>query len=164
MDLLSWTIWTGIGATATMDLWTLARRRLFGVAVPDYALVGRWLAHMRHRRFRHASIARATPVRHEATIGWTAHYAIGVSYAALLPALWGAGWFQAPAPGPALAVGLGTVLAPFLLMQPGMGAGFAASRTPRPALARLHTLLNHGVFGLGLYLAACAAQFTQGVP
>ena len=163
MDLLPSTIWTGLGATAAMDLWTLARRRLFGVPMPSYAMVGRWLAHLSHGQFRHEAIARAQPVRHEAALGWSAHYAIGIAFAALLPALWGAGWFQAPTPGPALAVGIATVLAPFLLLQPGMGAGIAASRTPRPAMARLHSLLNHVVFGFGLYLAACAAQCPQGV-
>lgn len=44
--------------------------------------------------------------------------------------------------------------APFLLMQPGMGAGIAASRTPRPTIARLHSLLTHAIFGLGLYAAS----------
>ena len=37
-------------------------------------------------------------------------------------------------------------------MQPGMGAGIAASRTPAPNKARLQSLLNHGVFGVGLYI------------
>jgi len=59
--------------------------------------------------------------------------------------------------GPALAVGIGTVAAPFFLMQPGMGAGIAASRTPRPNAARLQSLLTHAVFGLGLYVSAWAA-------
>ena len=31
-----------------------------------------------------------------------------------------------------LAVGMGTVAAPLLVMQPAMGSGFAASRTPTP--------------------------------
>ena len=51
-------------------------------------------------------------------------------------------------------VGIGTVLAPFLLMQPGMGAGIAARRNPRPAVARMHSLVTHAMFGLGLYVAA----------
>ena len=34
----------GVGATAFMDVTSLVRARL-GVAFPDYALVGRWLAH-----------------------------------------------------------------------------------------------------------------------
>ena len=39
-------------------------------------------------------------------------------------------------------------------MQPGMGAGIAASRTPHPAAARFNSLLTHAIFGLGLYAAA----------
>lgn len=163
MDLLFWTLWTGAGATLVMDLWSLVRRRLLGMAAPDYAMVGRWVAHMRHGRFRHDAIARATPIRHERLLGWIAHYAIGIAFAALLPALWGTAWFQAPTPAPAVAVGIATVLAPFLLMQPGMGAGFFARRTPQPAGARLHSVLNHVVFGFGLYLAAMSAHFLEGV-
>ena len=52
--------------------------------------------------------------------------------------------------GPALLVGIGTVAAPFLLMQPGMGAGIAASRTRRPGAARMQSLVTHTIFGLGL--------------
>jgi len=154
MEPLVSTVLAGIGATALMDAWFLVRRRAFGMPLPDYGLVGRWIGHMRHGRFRHAAIGRAAPLRHEAALGWGAHYLIGIAYAALLPLFRGADWFDAPTLAPALAVGVGTVLAPFLLMQPGMGAGFFASRTPRPAVARLHSLATHAVFGLGLYLAA----------
>ena len=59
--------------------------------------------------------------------------------------------------GPALLVGIGSVAAPFLVMQPGMGAGIAASRTPRPAAARLQSLVTHAIFGLGLYAAGWLA-------
>lgn len=159
MEYLAWTLPIGAGATALMDLWAIARKRLLGVPAPNYELVGRWLAHMPRGRFRHEAIADAEPVRGERFIGWGAHYLIGVAFAALLPIIWGPGWIQHPTLGPALIVGIGTVAAPFLVMQPGMGAGFAASRTPRPAAARLQSLATHAVFGLGLYVAAWAAGF-----
>jgi hypothetical protein len=154
MDMMLHTVLVGVGATAFMDLWSLVRRSLLGVPLPNYAHVGRWIGHMRHGCFRHDAIGRATPVAHEALVGWSAHYAIGIAFASLLPALRGAAWFGDPTLPPALAVGIGTVLAPFLLMQPGMGAGIAASRTPRPALARVHSLATHAMFGLGLYVTA----------
>jgi hypothetical protein len=144
----------GLGATALVDLWTLLRHRCFGVAPPDYAHLGRWLAHMRRGRFRHVAIAAAAPVRHERLIGWSAHYLIGIAFATLPALVQGEAWLRDPTPGPALLIGIGTVAAPFLLMQPGMGAGLAARRTPRPALARMQSLVTHAVFGLGLYLAA----------
>jgi hypothetical protein len=58
-----------------------------------------------------------------------------------------------------LAVGVGSVAAPFLILQPGMGAGIAASRTPNPPAARWHSLITHTVFGLGLYLTGLAAAW-----
>lgn len=147
----------GIGATALTDLWALVRKSLFGVPPPDFGLVGRWLAHMPRGRFRHASMHDAAPMPAERWLGWTAHYLIGIAFAAMLPAFFGTSWLQQPTLAPALGIGLVTVAAPYLLMQPGMGAGIAASRMPRPNVSRLHSLVTHAVFGLGLYAAAWAA-------
>ena len=108
----------------------------------------------REAAFAPSPIAAVPPVRAERAIGWAAHYAIGVGFASLLPAIWGWEWIRHPTFGPAMIVGIGTVAAPFFIMQPGMGAGIAASRTPNPAAARLQSLATHAVFGLGLYLAA----------
>ena len=144
----------GAGATAGMDLWMVVRRRLLGTPPPDYAMVGRWLGHLARGRFRHDRIAKAPPVVAERAQGWIAHYATGIAFAALLVAVAGRDWLRQPTLLPALLAGIGTVLAPFLLMQPGMGAGFFASRTPRPNVARRQSLVTHSVFGLGLYAAA----------
>lgn len=154
MSIVVFTLAVGIGATALADLWGYARKPLLGVAPPDYGLVGRWIGHMRSGRFQHAAIAKAAAIRGERLLGWSAHYAIGVLFAALLMLLGGEAWMRQPSPGLALAVGIGTVAAPFLLLQPGMGAGIAASRLPKPRMARVQSLLLHTVFGLGLYLSA----------
>ena len=127
------------------------RKRLFGVAAPNYGLVGRWIAWLPRGRFFHDPIAATPPVRGERAIGWMVHYLIGIAFAALLPAIWGPEWIRQPTLLPALIVGIGTVAAPFFVMQPAMGAGVAASRTPRPTAARLQSLLTHTIFGLGLY-------------
>lgn len=144
----------GIGATALTDLVALLRQRLFAVVAPDYALVGRWIAHMTKGHFRHDSIARAAAIRGERAIGWTAHYLIGIAFATLLLAVQGIGWARQPTILPALVVGVGSVVAPFLLMQPGMGAGVAARLAPHPWAARARSLTSHAIFGLGLYASA----------
>jgi hypothetical protein len=154
MDHLIATLLTGIGATLIIDLWALLRRGLFGTALPNYGLVGRWVGHMASGRFRHDSMARVAPIAGEHWIGWALHYASGVAFAAILSGIGGPAWMQRPTVGLALVVGIATVAAPFLLMQPGMGAGVAASRTPRPGAARMQSLVTHAVFGLGLFLAA----------
>jgi hypothetical protein len=161
MDTLANAVLIGAGATAVMDLWGVARARLFGGKAPDYGLVGRWVAYLPRGRFRHDPIAASPAVRHERLIGWTAHYAIGVAFAAGLLGLCGLEWAQRPTIAPALVFGVVTVAAPFLLMQPGMGAGIAASRTPRPNAARLQSLVTHTVFGFGLYAAASFLDFLR---
>jgi hypothetical protein len=147
----------GIGATAVLDIWSILLKRLFEVPAPDWGMVGRWVGHFPKGQFVHESIRAASPVRGERLIGWTAHYAIGIAYAVLLLGIWGPDWARQPTLLPALVVALLTLVAPFLIMQPGMGAGIAASRMPNPAQARLRSLLNHSVFGVGLYLSAVVA-------
>jgi hypothetical protein len=144
----------GVGATLAMDVWALVLRHVYGVSGLDYRMVGRWLGHMARGRFGHDAIGRSAPVPAEAAIGWAAHYAIGVVFAVGLVSVAGTGWLQAPTLAPALITGLVTVAAPFLILQPALGLGVAASRTPAPGTARLRSLITHLVFGLGLYITA----------
>jgi hypothetical protein len=142
----------GGGATALLDLWSVARAGLTGAARPDYGPVGRWIGYLAQGQFFHAAIGKSAPITGERAIGWVAHYAIGVGFAGVLLFVW-PDWARAPSLLPALIVGIGSVAAPFLLMQPGMGAGFFANRTPNPNAARLRSLTTHMVFALGLYAA-----------
>ena len=150
---------TGLVATAVMDLWGVVRKPLLGLPVADYRLVGRWVAHLARGRFRHISIAKAPAVRGEQIIGWLAHYGLGLFFAAVFLACVEPKWLSRPVLAPALTFGLATVIVPFAVMQPAMGLGVAASRAPRPAAARLQSLVTHAVFGLGLYLGGWTAHF-----
>jgi hypothetical protein len=145
----------GIGATAMMDAWLLLLRRL-GVPSQSFAMLGRWFGHWRHGQWRHDRIAAAPTVRGELALGWLAHYAIGVAFAVIPVLACGSAWLATPSFAPAFLVGIATVAAPLLVMQPALGAGIASSRTPTPGRNILKSLANHAVFGLGLYLAACA--------
>lgn len=146
----------GIGATAILDLWALYAAKAYRVRGLDFGLLGRWVGHLAKGRFRHEAIASSPPVAGERFLGWTAHYAIGVIFAAALLVLCGPEWARHPTPGPALAFGAASVIFPFLILQPGMGAGLAASKTPDPLAARLRSLGSHIAFGGGLYLTARA--------
>jgi DUF2938 family protein len=152
------TVLIGACATLLLDVWSLFLQRAFKVPFPDFCLLGRWLRHMPEGKFAHASIASAPRMRFECTMGWMAHYAIGAVFALVFVALAPTGWLARPTLLPALLYGLGTVLIPYLVMQPGYGLGVAASKSPNPIAVRLKSLLSHGVFGLGLYLSAVAAN------
>ena len=163
MNNIIFTLLTGIGATAVMDLWGIARKFLLNIPLPNYGMVGRWIAHMAHWQFHHDAIAGSPSIRGERIIGWTAHYLIGITFAALLIGLWGESWVHTPTLCAALVIGIGTVAAPFFLMQPGMGAGIASSRTRAPNSARIQSIISHTVFGLGLYVSGLAAQFIYSI-
>ncbi|HTD75135.1 MAG TPA: DUF2938 domain-containing protein [Steroidobacteraceae bacterium] len=143
----------GVGATIVLDLWSACLKRVFQIPITNWAMVGRWVGHL-PGRFVHSKIADSLPVRGELLLGWSVHYAIGVSFATILIAIWGPDWLRQPTVVPALVVGVFTVVFPLFLLQPGMGLGIAASKTPRPNVARLRSLANHTIFGVGLYVAA----------
>jgi Protein of unknown function (DUF2938) len=144
----------GIGATLVMDLWALLLKQAVGISPFNYCLLGRWLRYMPEGRFTHASIAAAPPRGAECALGWIAHYAIGIVFALVLVAFLSGDWLARPTLLPALLFGVGTVLFPFLVMQPSLGLGIAASKAPNPQQARLRSLITHAVFGFGLYLSA----------
>ncbi|MBB3193000.1 DUF2938 domain-containing protein [Roseateles terrae] len=143
----------GIGATAMLDLWLAALKRA-GVPTGSFALIGRWFAHMSRGTFRHASITKAEPVHNELVIGWAMHYAVGIAFATVMVAGQGASWTRQPTFLPAFLTGVATVAIPLFVMQPAMGAGIAASRTPTPLKNCVRSLANHAVFGAGMYLSA----------
>ena len=155
-EVLVWGVLIGVGGAALMDAWALFVRRAFNVRGLDYAMLGRWIGHLPRGRFFHEQIAAAGPVRGERPLGWVAHYSIGVAFAFLVFAIWGLDWARSPMLLPALAVGWVTIAAPWLVMQPAMGAGLAGSKTPDPVAARLRNLATHTVYGIGLYASASA--------
>lgn len=155
-ELLIAAVFVGLGATLVMDLWSALLKHAFNISPPNYCLVGRWLAHMPDGVFMHPAISAAARKPAECRIGWIAHYTTGVLFALGLVALTTPAWLLSPTLMPALIFGIVTVVFPLCIMQPSFGLGFAASRAPDPMQARLRSLVNHVVFGLGLYASALA--------
>ncbi len=153
MEFLTRAVFIGIGGTVMMDLWAAVLRRV-GIPSLNMALLGRWVGHLLRGRWRHTSIAAAAVVRHESPVGWASHYTIGVTFAGLLLATQGPSWAQSPTLGPSLLVGLVTVAAPLLILQPGMGGGIAFRHTATPLFNTTKSVVTHAVFGIGMYLAA----------
>jgi hypothetical protein len=154
IDFLYHSILIGIGATAVFDLWGLFLRYAFGLPGANWGLVGRWFCHLAGGTVYHEDIAKARPFAYERAWGWIGHYAVGILFAAILLAVVPSNWLQQPTLIPALIVGLVTVGAGWFLLQPGMGAGIAASRRPNANKIRALNIAGHVVFGLGLYASA----------
>jgi hypothetical protein len=148
----------GAGASLIMDGWNLLLKRVAGIPSLSYCLLGRWLLHMPGGTFSHGSISASPPKRFECPVGWIAHYSIGIALALVFLALQAGDWLARPTLLPALFFGMLTVVFPLFVMQPGLGLGIAASKTPKPTQARLKSLATHTVFGIGLYLCALVVR------
>lgn len=153
----------GLGATLTFDMWGQLLKLALHITPSSICFVGRWLCYIPEGTFKHLTIVTTPPKRGECTVGWIAHYLIGITFAIVFVALAGDTWLQHPTPIPALIFGVVTVLAPFAILQPAFGFGFAASKTSHPAQARVRSLLNHAAFGAGLYLFALLANRLLGI-
>ena len=139
-NYIPYAIAIGIGATLIMDLWNLFLKRAFSIPSLNYCLLGRWLRHMPGGTFRHASITAAPQKPFECTVGWIAHYTIGVVFALVLVVLTSGDWLARPTLLLALLYGIGTVVFPFFIMQPSFGLGIGRQRVQPPAqlVLRLH--------------------------
>jgi hypothetical protein len=151
-------IWPGIiigfGATVLMDIWAIILSWLPGQGRPNWGPVGRWCWHLRHGKVFHDRIGDAAPYDHENALGWIFHYLVGILYGVILVLAVGPHWLAHPSFWPAWIWGIVTIAAGWFLLQPGLGLGIAASRTPNPALSRILGLIAHTVFGFGLYANA----------
>ena len=150
-DMIWRAIAIGIGATLAMDIWAIFLNKAFGLGLPNWGMVGRWVAHLRSGKVFHDRIGDAAPVSGELAIGWAFHYLVGIAYGFLLLAFTGTEWLRQPTFLPAFILGILTVGAGWFLLAPGLGAGWAASKTPKPMQARALNLIAHTVFALGMY-------------
>ena len=153
-EILGRGIIIGIGGTLAMDIWAVVLWKVFGQSRPNWAPVGRWTWHLQSGKVFHNAIGDAPAFAQEQALGWLVHYAVGIIYGVVLAAVMGAGWVAAPTLLPALIWGWLTVAAGWFLLQPGLGIGWAASKTPNPTKVRALNLVAHSFFGAGMWLTA----------
>ena len=145
-------IFIGSLATACMDLLVYLLHVFFGLPV-NWGLVGRWAGHILQGDFIFRHIQQSAPISHENAIGWVAHYCIGISYAFIYCFITIKVLKKNLSLLSAVIFLLFLMLVPFLVEQPAMGAGYFASLTPHPWVARLITLASHLSLAIGIFMA-----------
>jgi len=148
----------GIIATLATDLW-LWLLQIVGVRPANWALVGRWLAWMPRGVFLHRPIAATPSIRGELAIGWAFHYVVGIAYAALYLAITRLMLTSGPTLISALVFAIALLVAPWFVMQPALGLGFIAAKTPHPRVTRIINISGHAAFGIGLYFGVISIDF-----
>ena len=151
-------IWTGIlmglAGTLAMDIWAIFLEKFAEIPRPNWAMPGRWLGHVMRGKVFHESIGAAEEVPNERALGWGLHYGVGVLYGVLFVLFAGSDWIANPTFLPIWIFSLLTIAAGWFLLQPGMGMGWAAAKTPDPWKVRKMGLIAHTVFALGMFAGA----------
>lgn len=148
----------GIIATLATDIWPRILKAITGLPPANWGLIGRWIGWMPRGKFVHRPITATAPIRGEVAIGWAFHYFTGIVYAALYLAIMRLGFGSEPTFISALVFALVLLVAPWFVMQPALGFGIMATRTPRPAVVRAVNASVHAAFGVGLYVGAIVWQ------
>lgn len=146
----------GVGGTLAMDVWAWVLNKLAAQPMPNWAMPGRWAAHVARGHVWHDDIGAAEPVGGELRIGWAFHYIVGILYGVAFVFVVGETWRAAPTFWPVWVFSILTIAAGWFLLQPGMGLGWAASKTESPWKVRAMGLLAHTMFALGMFAAAVA--------
>ncbi|MCP4383154.1 MAG: DUF2938 domain-containing protein [Hyphomicrobiales bacterium] len=142
----------GVIATACLDIWQQIYRLLFGTPITNWAMIGRWAAYIPKGQLVHENIGKTPAVANEEALGWAVHYIVGIGYAVVYLVLM---WFIIQAePGfvSAMIFGAVSVAVTWFAMEPILGAGVMASKTPKPTAAMAHDFTSHLSFGFGLFL------------
>lgn len=158
MDLFIITLSLGVLSTLAIDAWSLFVSTVFKFPKTNWAMVGRWIGHMRNGKLTHQSIAAAPAINNELVLGWIFHYLIGIAYAGLYVALVYFYFDKTPSLISAWLFGVVTIVSPWFIMQPGLGLGICARKAANPKLTRLQNLAIHSIFGVALYYSWVAVN------
>ena len=142
-----------IGALSTffMDVVALFRERFFQIKPLNYAFIGRWFLTFKDGKIIHKNITQSSSKKFERAFGWGIHYLTGILWVYLYLILKSIYAFEHLFMS-ILIFSLCTTLLPLMLIQPALGFGFFAAKTPNPWLGVKNSVIAHVAFGIGLYV------------
>ena len=127
--------------------------KIFKIPTLNFAFLGRWVGWMFQGKLIHQSIAKSPQIKGEYLLGWIAHYSVGLIFSFSFLFIIGSTWLSHPQFYSALMFGVVTVLYPFLLCNLRWVVALLHQKH-LILLNCLKSLMNHSVFGCGLYLTA----------
>jgi Protein of unknown function (DUF2938) len=142
----------GLIGNVGMDLGQQLMRVGLKWPITDWGIIGRWAAYLPQGKLIHTDIGDATPVGYEQPLGWVVHYIVGPTYGVVYLFLVEVVFDGSPGFWWAMGFAIAILVVTWFVVQPSLGAGFAASNTPDPWVTRLHDLGSHVAYGLGLYI------------
>ena len=143
----------GTFATYFMDFLAgfLVKRKLIHSLIKPEA-VGRWFLSIFRGKFIHKDINKTPALNNEKLWCLISHYLIGIVLAGIYllmelkePIIRDHIWIT-------LIYGITTVVLPWFWLFPSIGLGFLASKSPNKLIILRTNLVNHIIFGVGLFI------------
>ncbi len=147
----------GIFATVVLDFWQRVLFAVSGIPPANWALIGRWFAHLPRGRFIHRPIGDSAAVPGELALGWVMHYLVGLAYGFVYVGLMVYGLDRPPSLLNGAVFGAASVVIPWFILQPGLGIGVMGRLAPNPWVPRLNALSSHILYGVALFTGAWLA-------
>ncbi len=147
----------GIFATVVLDFWQRVLFAVSGIPPANWALIGRWFAHLPRGRFIHRPIGDSAAVPGELALGWVMHYLVGLAYGFVYVGLMVYGLDRPPSLLNGAVFGAASVVIPWFILQPGLGIGVMGRLAPTPWVPRLNALSSHILYGVALFTGAWLA-------
>ncbi len=147
----------GIFATVVLDVWQRVLFAVSGIAPANWALIGRWFAHLPRGRVIHRPIGDSAAVPGELALGWVMHYLVGLAYGFVYVGLMVYGLDRPPSLLNGAVFGAASVVIPWFILQPGLGIGVMGRLAPNPWVPRLNALSSHILYGVALFTGAWLA-------
>ena len=144
------TVSIGILATLFMDLFSIINKKLFKITPLNYAIIGRWVLHWKSCKFAHNNIMQTQTLKNELVLGWIIHYITGVSWTYLYFVMCTYFSYEINLLNTIIFTSITTLL-PFMVIQPFLGFGFFAYKTPSPIHSIRNSLIAHITFGVGIF-------------
>ncbi len=148
----------GLVATLVLDIWQRLLFAVSGIPPTNWALIGRWFAHLPRGRFIHRPIADSAAVPGELTLGWVMHYLVGLIYGFVYVGLMVYGLDRPPSLVNGAVFGAASVVIPWFILQPGLGIGIMGRLAPNPWVPRLNALSSHVIYGVALFIGTWLAS------
>lgn len=154
-DILLFTLLVGLGSTIALDIWVTLLEKIIGFPATNWGMVGRWLGGLLRGQLVLDASNTEAPSGGEKGLGWAFHYGVGLAYALLIPLFFGSEIIMAPTALPFVIIGLlASTVAGLVILFPGMGGGFFASKLPNQGVVIVYLIVAHGVFALAQFGAA----------
>jgi len=143
---------TGIIATIIFDIFQFSLSYAYNIDKSKWHLIGRYFFELKDKKYFREDIINDNEIKNEIYYGYLAHYIIGSIFGIIYVTL-NILIFNEASLLLALIIGFITILGAWCILMPfAFNIGFFASKKMEQKQILTQNIINHFIFGIGLYI------------